>query len=59
MIDAGVAAWLSESGARMARAGESNSPEAMFIIISIVAGEIDKYITPARQASELKTPYQD
>ena len=59
MIDAVVAAWLTEKGAQMVRAGESNSPQAMFIIISQVAGQIDKFVTPARQASEVISPYQD
>jgi hypothetical protein len=59
MINPRVAGWLAESGASMTKAALSDSPHAMFIVISRLAGEIDNYITPARQAMEAPTPYED
>ena len=55
MIDPTVQAWLGATGYRMEQAADSGDPKAMYQILTIVAGEVDKYITPARLASERLT----
>lgn len=55
MIDPTVQTWLATAGARMIVAAESGEPKAMYEIISEVAGRVDKYVTPARLATERVT----
>jgi len=55
MIDPQVQAWVGSRGWHMSQAAESGDSKAMYEILCLVAGEIDKYITPARLASERVT----
>lgn len=55
MIDPTVQTWLATAGARMIVAAESGDPRAMYEIIGEVAGRVDKYVTPARLATERVT----
>jgi hypothetical protein len=55
MIDPTVQNWLAATGARMIVGAESNDPRAMYEIIAEVAGRIDRYVTPARLATERVT----
>lgn len=52
MINPTVQAWLGTTGARMMAVAESNDAKAMYEVIADMAGQIDKYVTPARVASE-------
>jgi hypothetical protein len=55
MIDPTVQNWLAATGARMIVGAESGDPRAMYEIIAEVAGRIDRYVTPARLATERVT----
>lgn len=55
MIDPTVQTWLANAGARMILAAESGEAKAMYEIISEVAGRVDRYVTPARLATERVT----
>ena len=55
MIDPTIQAWLGSRGWHMTQAAESGDAKAMYEILCVVAGEIDKHITPARLASERVT----
>lgn len=55
MIDPTVQTWLATAGARMILAAESGEAKAMYEIISEVAGRVDRYVTPARLATERVT----
>jgi hypothetical protein len=52
MINPLVQIWLAERGKTMQQTAESDNPQAMFYLISLLSSEVDKYITPARIASE-------
>lgn len=52
MRDPRVEVWIGTTGYLMLRAAETGDPKVMYECISRVAGEIDKYITPARLAYE-------
>jgi hypothetical protein len=52
MINPNVQAWLGATGYRMQQAAESGDSRAMYQVLTVVAGEVDKYISPARLASE-------
>jgi hypothetical protein len=55
MIDPNVQAWLGSMGARMALVAEKGSAKDMYEVLTIVAGQADKYVTPARIATERVT----
>ncbi len=55
MIDPTVQTWLAATGARMIISAESGDPRAMYEIIAEVAGRVDRYVTPARLATERVT----
>lgn len=55
MIDPLVQSWVGNTGMKMIQAADCGNPQAMYEILTIVAGEVDKYITPARLASERRT----
>jgi hypothetical protein len=52
MINPSVQAYLAETGEAMKIVAHSDSPEAMYFLLSKVAGEIDRYINPARIACQ-------
>lgn len=55
MIDPTVQAWLASKGWSMTIAAEHGDSKAMYEVICEVATEVDKYINPARLASERLT----
>jgi len=59
MEDPNVQIWMAQNGKQMVAAANSGSADVMFMVLSQVAGQIDKFITPARQASERVMPYED
>lgn len=52
MIDPTVQGWIGSTGMKMIQAADSANPAAMYEILTVVAGEVDRYITPARLASQ-------
>ena len=55
MIDPSIQAWLGHIGSRMTVIAESGNAKDMYEIITIVASQADRLITPARLASERVT----
>lgn len=55
MIDPNVQAWLGHIGSRMTAIAESGDAKDMYEIITIVASQADRLVTPARLASERLT----
>lgn len=53
MINREVQAWLATNGEKMLQAANSDSPRAMYYILTVIAGQADRYVTPARIASDL------
>jgi hypothetical protein len=53
MVNTEVQAWLAKTGEKMIQAANSDSPFAMYYIMTIVAGQADRYVTPARIAREM------
>lgn len=52
MINPMVQGWVGHTGMKMVQAADSGDPQAMYEILTIVAGEVDKYIAPALLASQ-------
>jgi hypothetical protein len=55
MIDQSVQGWLSTMGQMMVSAAENGDAKAMYEVLTIVAGQADRFVTPARVASERVT----
>ena len=53
MINREVQAWLAEVGGKMVLAANSDNAQAMYYITTVVAGQADRYVTPARIAKEM------
>ncbi len=55
MIDQSVQSWLGVMGYKMVLAAENGDAMDMYKVLTIVAGQADKYVTPARLACERVT----
>ena len=55
MIDPSVQAWLGYMGEKMSMVAEHGDAKDMYEIVSIVASQADRLVTPARLASERVT----